>query len=504
MHSRLIQILTNIKNPTIMVVGDLMLDKYVWGEVNRISPEAPIPVINVVREELRPGGMGAVISNLVHLGARVVCAGVVGRDAEGQKLSQMIDKLGVDTGGIFTDAERPTTVKTRMMGHLHTAGRSVQQLLRVDYEKTHPIPKEIEDHILGYIRANLQRCDAVALSDMNKGLLTKGLLQAISHLGKEAKKPIIVDPRVDNDCSIYKGVTAITPNRHETEIMTGVDVSRPENLERAGIKLVDGLGLQCAIITLDKDGIFIYQRGGAHLTLPITPREVYDVTGAGDMVLSMVTFVVAGGGSFVDAARLANIAAGIEVEKIGVVPVSKEEIMRELAGHCPSFEKIKTAEELKKILDNHRSRKERIVFTNGCFDILHRGHIEYLGFARNQGELLVVGLNTDRSVNSMKGPGRPVVPEADRARVLAALEDVDYVVLFDEPTPEELIRKIRPDVLVKGEDWKEKGVVGREFVESYGGRVVLAPLVRGISTTGIISRIVERESQRTTPTTQPP
>lgn len=499
MHSRLIQILTDIKNPTIMVVGDLMLDKYVWGEVNRISPEAPIPVINVTREELRPGGVGAVISNLIHLGARVLCAGVVGRDAEGQNLSEMIRKLGVDTSGIFVDAERPTTVKTRMMGHLHTAGRGVQQLLRIDYERTHPVPKVIEDSVLNYIRSNLHRCDAVALSDMNKGLLTEGLLKTISRLGNEAGKPIIVDPRVGNDCSIYKGVTAVTPNRHETEIMTGVDVSRPENLERAGIKLVDGLGLQCAIITLDKDGIFLYQRGGAHLMLPITPREVYDVTGAGDMILSMITFVVAGGFGFVDAARLANVAAGIEVGKIGVAPVSREEMMRALAGHHPSLEKIKTVEELKKILDNHRSRKERIVFTNGCFDILHRGHIEYLGFARNQGDLLVVGLNTDRSVNDMKGPGRPVTPELDRARVLASLEDVDYVVLFDEPTPEELIRDVRPDVLVKGEDWREKGVVGREFVESYGGKVVLAPLVQGISTTDIISKIVE--NKRTTPAT---
>ncbi|MFQ5957099.1 MAG: D-glycero-beta-D-manno-heptose 1-phosphate adenylyltransferase, partial [Candidatus Brocadiales bacterium] len=186
---------------------------------------------------------------------------------------------------------------------------------------------------------------------------------------------------------------------------------------------------------------------------------------------------------------------------IGVVPVSKEEMLRELSGNHPALYKIKTVKELEKILDNHRSRRERIVFTNGCFDILHRGHIEYLGFARNQGELLVVGLNTDRSVNEMKGQNRPVMPEVDRARVLAALEDVDYVVLFDEPTPEELIKNVRPDVLVKGEDWKEKGVVGREFVESYGGKVVLAPLVQGVSTTDIVSRIVERQNQRAAPTT---
>lgn len=500
MHSRLIQILTDIKSPTIMVVGDLMLDKYVWGEVNRISPEAPIPVVNVTQEELRPGGAGAVVANLIHLGAKVLCTGIVGQDTEGQNLSQMIKKLGVDTSGIFMDTGRPTTVKTRMMGHLHTAGRAVQQLLRIDYERTHPAPKEIEDRVISYIKTNLHRCDAVALSDMNKGLLTERLLKTVSSLGRAAKKPVIVDPKVSSNCSLYKGVAAVTPNRHETEIMTGLDMSSPENLKSAGGRLVQGLDLQCVIITLDKDGIFLYQRDGTDLILPTTPREIYDVTGAGDMILSIITFVVAGGFNFVDAARLANIAAGIEVGKIGVAPVSKEEMLRELSGGHPSHEKIKTVKELKEVLDNHRSRGERIVFTNGCFDILHRGHIEYLGFARNQGELLVVGLNTDRSVSDMKGLGRPVQPEADRARVLAALGDVDYVVLFDASTPEELVRSVRPNVLVKGEDWKEKGVVGREFVESYGGKVVLAPLVQGVSTTDIISKIAEIGNRRVQPT----
>ncbi|MFQ5957591.1 MAG: bifunctional heptose 7-phosphate kinase/heptose 1-phosphate adenyltransferase, partial [Candidatus Brocadiales bacterium] len=278
-----------------MVVGDLMLDKYVWGEVSRISPEAPIPVINVAREELRPGGAGAVITNLVHLGARVLCTGVVGQDAVGQNLVQMIEKLGVDTSGMFTDTERPTTVKTRMMGHLHTAGRGVQQLLRVDYERTHPVSKEIEDKVIDYVKTNLHSCDAVALSDMNKGLLTEKLLKTVSSLGRAAGKPVVVDPGMGSNCAFYKGVAVVTPNRRETEIMTGLDMSSPENLKSAGSKLVESLDLQCATITLDKDGIFLYQRDGTHLILPTNPREVYDVTGAGDMILSMITFVIAGG-----------------------------------------------------------------------------------------------------------------------------------------------------------------------------------------------------------------
>jgi len=496
LHSRLIQILSDIKSPAILVTGDLMLDKYVWGEVNRISPEAPIPVINVTHEEFRPGGAGSVITNLTHLGARVFCTGILGKDSAGENFARMLEKSGVDTSGMFIDSKRPTTVKTRVMGHLHTAGRAVQQLLRIDYENTHPAPKEIEDKVINYVKKNIHQCDAVALSDMNKGLLTERILETVTTLGRTTGKPVIVDPRIGRNCSIYKGVTAITPNRHETEVMTGIDVSTPENLKSAGSKLVKELDLQCAVITLDKDGMFLYQRDGTHLMLPTNPREVHDVTGAGDMVLSVIAFVVGAGSSIADAARLANIAAGIEVGKIGVAPVSREEILRELLGYHPSLEKIKTVKELKDLLNKHRSKRDRIVFTNGCFDILHRGHVEYLGFARNQGELLVVGLNTDRSVNNMKGPSRPVLPEQDRARIIAALEDVDYVVLFDEPTPEELIREVRPDVLIKGEDWREKGVVGREFVESYGGKVVLAPLVQGISTTDIISRIVEKENQR--------
>ncbi len=491
MHSKLIQILSDIKSPTIMVVGDLMLDRYVWGEVNRISPEAPIPVVNVIQEELRPGGAGAVIANLAHMGAKVLCTGILGRDSPGRDLTQMIKELGVDTSGIFIDAGRPTTVKTRMMGQLHTTGRGVQQLLRIDYEKTHPVSKELQDKVIKYIKTHLQHCGAIAVSDMSKGLLTERLLRAVADLGHKTGIPVIVDPKVSHDCSTYRGVTAITPNRRETEIMTGIDISGPKDLERSGDKLVKDLDLQCAVITLDKDGIFLCQRDRNHHMLPTNPREVFDVTGAGDMVLGMITFVVAGGFNFVEAARLANIAAGIEIGKIGVAPVSREEMLRELSGNHPSLEKIKTVEELKEILDKHRARKERIVFTNGCFDILHRGHVEYLGFARNQGELLVVGLNTDLSVNSMKGPGRPVLPEQDRARILAAMEDVDYVVLFDEPTPEKLIKEVRPDVLIKGEDWREKGVVGREFVESCGGKVVLAPLVEGVSTTDIITNIIE-------------
>lgn len=493
MKNRLVQIIQDLCEHTVLVVGDFMLDKYIWGSVERISPEAPIPIINVTQEEMRPGGAGAVVSFLSSLGARVLCAGVVGRDGEGEKLLETVSLTGVEVSGIIRDETRPTTVKARLMGHLHTAGRGVQQLLRVDYEKNHPLSQEMEDRILGYIEDNLPRVNVIALSDMSKGTLTERLTNSICEMGRASGKPIIVDPSMSAPRQHYFGATAVTPNRQETEVMTGVSLRGRDSFREAGRRLVEQLGLEYAIITLDKEGIFLYRRDGWHELFTTSPREVFDVTGAGDMVLSMLAMVIAGGYSWTEAVQLANVAAGLEVGKIGASPVSREELIAALGqGEASLKEKIRTIEELEGLLAGHRAKKERIVLTNGCFDILHRGHVEYLRFAKTQGEILVIGLNTDRSVRENKGSGRPIIPERDRARLLAALEDVDYVVLFDEATPDNLIRRLKPDILVKGEDWKEKGVVGREFVESCGGKVVLAPMVEGISTSEIINRIASQ------------
>lgn len=260
-------------------------------------------------------------------------------------------------------------------------------------------------------------------------------------------------------------------------------------------KLVETLCLDHVLITVDKDGMFLFNKNGKFKMLPTSPREINDVSGAGDVVISVIGFLLGAGNSFEDSAKIANVAAGLEVEKIGAVPVSKNEVLGELKRlHDPISGKIKEINELVELLDGIRKSGNRIVFTNGCFDLLHVGHIEYLKFSRLQGDILVVGLNSDKSVNLLKGPSRPVVFGGDRAKLLAALEGVDYVVLFDETTPGKLIEMIRPDVLVKGEDWREAGVVGRDFVESYGGKVVLAPLVKGISTSNIVSRIVEKHN----------
>ncbi|MDR4506367.1 MAG: D-glycero-beta-D-manno-heptose 1-phosphate adenylyltransferase [Candidatus Scalindua sp.] len=495
MSKNLVHLLSTIGRPSVLLIGDFMIDKYVWGEVKRISQEAPIPVINVASEEFRPGGAGSVANNLVHLGARVYCCGVVGDDIEGKQLIKNLTDLETDTGGMVEDDTRRTTVKVRMMGHLQSAGRAIQQLLRIDYENTHVIKKTIEETLIRKIRLKAHDYDVILISDMNKGVMSKGIIETVISLGKEKKIPVIVDPRLGEDYSIYKGATAITPNRFETELSTGIKITDSSSLKAAGKKLVETLLLEYAVITVDKDGMFLYSKEGKYTLVPTIPKDVHDVSGAGDMVLSVLGFIVGAGNTFEDAAMIANVAAGIEVGKIGALPISKSEILSALMGGVnPLYSKIKVLDELEETLRQYREKGKKIVFTNGCFDILHVGHVEYLKFSRCQGDILIVGLNTDRSVREQKGPKRPFVPEEERARLVSALEDVSYVVFFDELTPGKLIQRIKPDILVKGEDWREKGVVGQEFVESYGGKVLLAPLVEGVSTTNVVSKILERNS----------
>jgi len=492
----LAHILSTIGRPNILLVGDFMLDKYVWGEVKRISQEAPIPVINVTSEEVRPGGAGSVANNLAELGANVYCCGVIGNDDEGKRLREMLNNLRVETDGIVEDCDRPTTVKVRVMGHLQSAGRGVQQLLRIDYEKTDDIQEKIQNEIINKIKDKVQHLDVILVSDMNKGAVSKQIVEAVINYGKKQKIPVIVDPRYGGDYGNYKGATAIAPNRYETELSTGIKITGIDSLKAAGKKLLKDLSLEYVIITADKDGMFLCNKNGEYNLIHTVPKDVYDVSGAGDMVLSVLGFVAGGGNSFEDAAAIANVAAGIEVGKIGAMPISRSEILSELmGGPNPLYSKIKVLDELEKILDKHRENNEKIAFTNGCFDILHVGHVEYLKFSRRAGDVLVVGLNTDASVRAQKGQSRPFVAEDERARLVSALEDVDYVVLFDEQTPESLIRRVKPDILIKGEDWKEKGVVGREFVESYGGKVLLAPLVKGVSTTDIVSKVLEKTNK---------
>ena len=474
----------------ILVVGEAVLDRYLWGEVSRISPEAPIPVLQVSRREERPGNAAFVCANLVALGAQVSVLTVIGGDANGAALAAMLAGYGIETGALVEDRERPTIVKERLLGSVQATARAIQQLLRVDNEDSRALSAPIEQALLARLEPELQAADGVLVCDINKGLLTPSVLRAIIQGTRRLGKPVIVDPRMADDFSIYQGASALTPNRYETERATGLKLSAPADWPVAARKLIGDLGLDACLVTLDRDGMYLAGRDGSAHHIRTAPREVYDITGAGDVVLAVFGFFLIGGAGIELAARLANVAAGLEVGKQGAAVISRAELAQALQrAHQGSAGKILDIGQLLPILDRRRAEGMRIAFTNGCFDLLHAGHIESLEFARAQADLLVVGLNDDASVRQIKGDDRPVYPAADRARILAALEAVDYVVIFDDPRAEKIITAVRPDVLIKGEDWQGKTVDGAAFVKSYGGEVVLAKLLPGRATTATIERL---------------
>src|SRR5579863_1286329 len=480
----------DVKPLRIVVAGEVILDRYVWGDVERISPEAPIPVLRTHRREEKPGNAGFVMANLCALGARPAALTVIGADANGEKLHEIFRNLGIDTRTLMVDPERPTIVKERLLGSVQSANRGTQQLLRVDQEDLRPLTPKREQMFTARIAGALQRADAVLVSDINKGLLTPAVLRALIDAANRRAIPIIVDPRLSDDYSIYRGATVLTPNRYETERATGIKLTDRDAWRTAAEKLIDQLQLKACLITLDREGMYLAERGGRSQYLSTSPREVFDVTGAGDIVLTFFGMLAAAGLSYASAAAIANLAAGLEVSRMGAEIISREDLVRALQPAYSSHEvKILSARELDGALARERRAGRKIVFTNGCFDLLHAGHLQILGFSRAQGDLVVVGLNSDRSVRQLKGADRPIHAAADRARLLAALEMVKYVVIFDDTRAEEIIRRVRPDVLVKGEDYHGQIVDGQSFVESYGGRVALAPLLKGHSTSITVARL---------------
>jgi D-beta-D-heptose 7-phosphate kinase/D-beta-D-heptose 1-phosphate adenosyltransferase len=491
----LIALVEKFARPRIMLVGDIMVDEYIYGNAERLSPEAPVPVVQERYREQRAGGAGNVATALATLGAQVLMVSVCGNDFQGRLLLELFQKVsggGVVTAGILQSADRPTTSKTRLVGlaqHRHP-----QQMLRLDQETTTAVTAAQEAQLLAYVKKELPTCDALALEDYNKGLLTPALCQGIIKLARELKKPVLVDPALIADYSKYDGASTITPNRFEAEKAADLKLTEsPDEVALLAKTLRDKHHLETCLLTLDRHGMYLLEAGGG-TTIPTRPRNVYDVTGAGDMVLATLTMAVASGASWLQAAHLANVAGGLEVEKFGIVPITKDEIIDELHRlDSAAQSKQRTLPQLLK--DLQRKRKAvggasvpKVVFTNGVFDILHAGHVKYLDFSRQQGDLLIVGVNADDSVRRLKGPTRPVNPLEDRMTVLAALSAVDYVVSFEEDTPAKLIDAVLPDVLVKGEDYSDKEVVGRTTVERNGGKVVLAPFLQGRSTTGTIAR----------------
>jgi D-beta-D-heptose 7-phosphate kinase / D-beta-D-heptose 1-phosphate adenosyltransferase len=473
--------------PRILVVGDLILDRYTWGDAERISPEAPVLVLRSDRSEHRLGGAAGVARLLRGLGAKVSLLGLVGDDPEGTIVESLLDEAGIDRHAVRREPGRVTTLKERLMGRARD--RQAQQILRVDREAPASLsPRsqaEFDERLPGLIADH----DTVLISDYAKGACPPEFLSRLISHAHSAGKPVLVDPARGVEYGRYRGASAITPNRFEAGEAIGNRISSPDQALDVGRELCRRFDIGAAIVTLDRDGMALALRVGGASLHPTRPRRLCDVTGAGDMVLAALGLAIAGGASLEQAVRFANIAGGLEVERVGVEPISRFEILAELEPSQVAPGKVLALADLLPLVEVRRGRGERIVLTNGCFDLLHPGHLRSLEEAGKLGDCLVVALNSDAAVRRLKGPGRPILDQHGRSAMLAGLASVDFITPFDEDTPIELIRAIRPDVLVKGGDYALDEVVGRDIVESYGGTVILAKLIEGWSTTDLVRRI---------------
>jgi D-beta-D-heptose 7-phosphate kinase/D-beta-D-heptose 1-phosphate adenosyltransferase len=465
----------------ILVVGDLMLDRYIFGDVDRISPEAPVPVLRHARRYERAGGAANVAMNLAGLGCQAFLAGFWGDDAEKTELAAILDAANVNTLGVVTGS-LPTISKTRIVGR-------VQQLLRLDIESLDDRPPVEDQRLLERATDLTAKMSAVILSDYAKGVLTSELCAAVIRAARTAGIPVFVDPKT-RDFSKYSGATTVCPNLSELALATGIAAHKTDELLAAANVLLTEHDFKFLTVTMSEKGITVLEPGGSYHS-PARAREVFDVSGAGDTVIATLTAGIAGGLQVRTAVELANLAAGIVVAKVGTVPVAQHELIAALtpSSGITAGEKILDLERATLRAAEWRASGETIVFTNGCFDLLHVGHITLLEDCRRFGSKLILGLNTDASVQRLKGPTRPIVGERERAKVMSALAAVDAVVLFDEDTPMELIRALKPNVLVKGGDYSIETVVGHEEVIASGGRVEIVPTVEGFSTTNIVKKL---------------
>ena len=465
----------------VLVIGDVMLDRYVWGSVDRISPEAPVPVLRSVHTTRVPGGAANVAMNLAGLGAQATQAGFWGDDLEQRELDELLSNAGIDVSGMVLSGH-PTISKTRVMARQ-------QQLLRMDVEDASARPQSEQDALLERALKLMPGADSVILSDYAKGSLTPALCRSVIEAARGRGIPVLVDPK-DKSFTKYAGATTICPNLSELSVATGMAGSKVDELISAGKRLVVETGIDFLTVTLSEKGILLLFRDSSFHS-PARAREVFDVSGAGDTVIATMAACLASGLDPVSAVNLSNVAAGIVVGKTGTAPISRNELVAELTASSAmsSPEKVLDNNQLMVRIAEWRATGHRIVFTNGCFDILHVGHITLLEQCRHFGDKLIVAINSDASVQCLKGPTRPVVGEKERARVLAALASTDAVTIFEEETPLNLIRRIRPDILVKGGDYTTETVVGAEDVMSWGGRVEIVPTVPGYSTTSTITRM---------------
>ena len=465
------------KKPNILVIGDLMIDHYLWGSCDRISPEAPVQVVNVKKESSVLGGAGNVINNLVTLGSVVDVISVIGNDSVANELKSLLEKIDVPTSNLVVENNRKTSKKSRLIA-------SQQQVLRYDMESIDDINENSHKQIIQTLEKNIDKYSSIILSDYGKGVLTTNLTKEIIKIANKNSIKVLVDPK-GKDYSKYKGSYTLTPNKKEAMEATNIDIKDESSLIEALKSLKNQCSLEVSLVTLSEQGIAIFDD---ELTIkPTVAREVYDVTGAGDTVIASIAFALGNDLDIKDAVYFANLAAGVVVGKIGSATTTLDEIYEyEYSLHkSNSTSHIKTFDEIKTLSSKLHSQGKKIVFTNGCFDILHVGHVKYLEVAKSYGDVLILGLNADSSVKKLKGPTRPINTQDDRAYILASLESVDYVVIFEEETPYELIKLIKPHVLVKGGDYEGKEVVGQDIADE----LKLVQFVDGKSTTNTIKRI---------------
>ena len=481
--ARLISILERAHGVVVWIVGDIMLDEYVVGEVDRISPEAPVPVLRVRDVEVRLGGAANVARQVAALGAHASLAGLIGQDVAGDQILKLCEASGIDVRAVRQLDDRPSSRKLRALAR-H------QQLVRLDWEQATPCPSAAARWMIERLKAS-RAPDVVILSDYAKGVLTPELMAGMVEAVAPNAVRIVVDPKRP-DFTAYRGANVITPNLHELEIAAGCgfDPDGTESIGAAAQSLALNAGVEALVVKRGDRGMVVVPARESWFAIPAKGRDIFDTTGAGDTVVAVLATALACGATLGEAAYLANVSAGIVVGKIGTVSAEPGEIAEAISGE--SAHKVFDRAGLVASVDRWRAAGNRIVFTNGCFDLLHAGHLSLLHQAARCGDKLVLGVNSDASVQRLKGSGRPVVPQQERAAMLAALTCVDAVTIFDEDTPLETVQAIRPDVLVKGQDYHIEQVIGRDAVESRGGRVVLVPLLPEKSTTALIDRIANR------------
>ena len=467
------------KNPKILVVGDLIVDHYLWGSCERISPEAPVQIIKVDNESMLLGGAGNVVNNLKTLGAKVDVISVIGGCKTSLELKKLLLEINISTDYLIFQKNRISSKKSRVIAEQ-------QQVVRYDLESTDEINNNSQIAIIKTFKSIINDYDVILLSDYGKGVLTFDLTQSLIGIASQHGKKLLVDPK-GLDYSKYKGAYLLTPNKKEASEATNISINDPKSLTKALQNLKEQCNLKISLITLSDQGIAVFDN--KLQIYPTVAREVFDVTGAGDTVLASLGFALSCNKNINSAIRFANLASGVVVGKIGSATASINEIIEyeSSLNKSNSGEHIKTWKEISTIVSELKSKQKKIVFTNGCFDILHIGHIKYLEEAKNCGDILILGLNSDKSVQKLKGENRPINNESERAYILASLEVVDYLVIFQEDTPLELIKLIKPDVLVKGGDYEGKEVVGQDIAKE----LKLIQFIDGKSTSNTLKRIQE-------------